>query len=101
MRLDAPRRTRYALPGLLAVTLAIAACSDTSEIGPGTVTSVRMDPDTMVVVLGQSDTAKAFPIDEQGSFIPGKTVLWVSTDPSVAAVDEDGVVTKRHCWGRC
>ncbi len=78
---------------LLAASLVLAACSDNTEIGPAAIVRVRVDPDTLRVVLGASDTAQAFPIDERGFYLPGTRVIWASNDETVATVDEDGVVT--------
>jgi len=69
------------------------ACSEKSEIGPGAVSTVRVDPDTLVVVLGLQDTLKAFPIDDKNAFLPNKTVTWASNAEGVATVDQDGTVT--------
>ena len=85
--------SRPALSILLAAVVGLAACSEKSEIGPGDITQVRVSPDTLVLVLGLSDTLKAFPIDERGSFLPDKAVAWASNDGSVVTVDADGLVT--------
>jgi adhesin/invasin len=85
--------SRYALPTLFAAALAMGACSDQSEIGPAEILEVRVDPDTLVLVLGFSDTLKAFPIDERGSFLPNRHIAWASGNDAIATVDEDGLVT--------
>jgi len=87
------RRAARLLLRLLAAVVIVAGCSDKSEIGPGAIVRVRVDPDTVRVVLGTSDTAQAFPLDERGSFLPGRRIVWSSNDESVATVDATGMVT--------
>ncbi|MEO8636065.1 MAG: hypothetical protein ABI587_12380 [Gemmatimonadales bacterium] len=75
---------------------AVAACSDASSIGPGSVITVRVVPDTMTLFFaaGQDTaTAQAFPLDDQGAFLPGKAITWATDDPLVAQVDSAGGVT--------
>jgi len=78
---------------LLATFLAVAGCSDKSEIGPGTLVSIRVDPDTVRLVLGASDTVKAFPLDDRNAFLPNRRVRWSSDDETVMIVDGTGMVT--------
>jgi len=87
------RRHAFLALRFLVATLVIAGCSDKTEIGPGAIVRVRVDPDTLQVVMGTSDTALAFPLDERGSFLPGRRVTWSSDDESVATVDAAGQVT--------
>ena len=102
MRPDAVRR--YSPPAAAAVGSArllllllsgsaLAACSDSSDIGPGSVITVRVVPDTITLLIGASDTAQAFPLDDQGAFLPSKQVVWSTTDPLVVMVDSQGTVT--------
>jgi len=93
MRPDLTRRFRSLFPALLLGALVSLGCSDKSEIGPGTVTTVRVDPDTLTLVVGLQGTVKAFPIDQRGSFLPNKTVQWSSQAAAIATVDADGLVT--------
>ncbi len=104
MRPDAVRRCSRAagtagIARLLLLLLsgsALAGCSDASDIGPGSVITVRVVPDTMTLFFaaGQDTaTAQAFPLDDLGAFLPGKTITWVTDDPLVAQVDSAGGVT--------
>lgn len=93
MRPVTTRRFRSLVPALLLGALVSAGCSEKSQIGPGSVTTIRVDPDTLVVVLGFQDTLKAFPLDHRGYFLPNKTVTWASTAEGVATVDANGTVT--------
>lgn len=87
------RRSPLAAFCLLAAFLVVAGCSDKTEIGPGSIVRVRVDPDTLRMVLRTSDTAKAFPLDDRGSFLPNRRVTWASSDETIAAIDADGIVT--------
>ena len=90
------RAVRVAHRLLLLGVSALLACSDVSDIGPGSVISVRVVPDTMTLFFaaGQDTaTAQAFPLDDQGAFLPGKTITWATDDPLVAQVDSAGGVT--------
>ncbi len=99
MRPDAVRRcspARFAGIARLLLLLggsALAACSDSSSIGPGSVIAVRVVPDTITLLNGGQDTAQAFPLDDQGAFLPGKTITWDTDDPLVAVVDSAGGIT--------
>ncbi len=88
------RRTRVAsrLLALLAVAGAVA-CSDSSSIGPRAITTLRIVPDSVNLVAGTSDSLSAFPLDQDGAFIPNRHVAWSSNNPLVADVDSTGRVT--------
>lgn len=89
----AVRRSRFLpLLALVAATIALG-CSDESSIGPKKITSVRITPDTVRMVVGEVDTVRGFAIDEDGAFIANKKVDFSSSNPSVATVDADGTVT--------
>lgn len=93
MRAAVVRRPRsLAALALLAATIALG-CSDSSTIGPGKVTLIRISPDTVRLVVGEVDTVRAFPIDDKGAFLAGKVVRWSSSNAAVATVDDDGTVT--------
>ncbi len=93
MRPVLTRRLRTLAPALLLGALISIGCSEKSEIGPGAVTTVRVDPDTLVLVLGLQDTLQAFPIDQRGYFLPNKPVTWASNAEGVATVDAEGTVS--------
>ncbi len=101
MRPDAVHRRSPAGPApasqvarlLLLLVGGAAACSDSSDIGPGSVISVRVVPDTITLLNGGQDTARAFPLDDQGAFLPGKRITWDTDDAGVAVVDSAGGIT--------
>ncbi|HXI19769.1 MAG TPA: Ig-like domain-containing protein, partial [Gemmatimonadales bacterium] len=88
----ARRRRRLALAALVVAGIGVG-CSDESAIGPGAVVTVRIVPDTIRLVLGKVDTARAFPLDQAGGYVVNKHATWASDDPLVATVDSAGLVT--------
>jgi Big-like domain-containing protein len=95
MRLFADRSSRRALAAsvLLGALITGLSCSDSSDIGPGSITAVRVTPDTLRVLLGLTDTALAFPLDQDHAFLPKKSITWSTTDPAIATVNDSGIVT--------
>jgi Bacterial Ig-like domain (group 2) len=95
MRYAAFRSSRRALRATLVIALVVAgiSCSDKSDIGPGRVVAVRVAPDTLRVILGRTDTARAFPLDGADAFIPRKSVTWAIADANIATINDSGVVT--------
>lgn len=96
MRPHAVRSSRRALTTGLMLALALGAlssCSDKSDIGPGGVARIRLVPDTLHVLLGRTDSARAFPLDEDNAFLPKTGVAWSTTDQTIATVNDSGVVT--------
>lgn len=96
MRHHAVRSSRRALTTGLVLALALgalASCSDKSDIGPGGVAKVRLVPDTLHVLLGRTDTARAFPLDQDNAFLPKSEVSWSTADQAIATVNDSGVVT--------
>jgi alpha-tubulin suppressor-like RCC1 family protein len=67
----------------------------TGTIVLGAVASVAVLPgDSGVVVpIGSRFQMTAIPRDAQGNVLPGRPVVWSSTDPSVATVSATGLVT--------
>jgi len=53
-----------------------------------TVTSSRTNP-----MVGQTAQLTATPTDAGGNALPGRAVTWTSSDPTVATVDANGLVT--------
>lgn len=95
MRLTADRSSRRARSAALLFGLILGglSCSDKSDIGPGGVSAVRLVPDTLHVLLGRVDSARAFPLDQDNAFLPRQGVRWATGDGSIATVNDSGVVT--------
>lgn len=80
---------RNAFPYLLFA--AISGCGDGPSAPPTPVASLKLSRDSATLVPGASVVLSASPFDAQGKSLT-RTVSWVSSDPSVAAV-VTGVVT--------
>ena len=60
--------------------------------------TIRLDSDAMeFTTLGETAWVNAEVLDAKGNGIPGATVLWSSSDPSIVKVDDTGAV---HAVGR-
>ena len=57
------------------------------------VASVSILPTTLSLLQGTTQTLVATPRDASGAPIPLRTVVWASTNPSIATVSPSGVVT--------
>jgi uncharacterized protein YjdB len=57
------------------------------------VASVQVLPDSFDVVVGATRALTAAPRDAHGGMLAGRTIVWSSSDPSVARVDAIGLVT--------
>ncbi|HEY6852944.1 MAG TPA: Ig-like domain-containing protein, partial [Gemmatimonadales bacterium] len=80
--------------GVIAVA-ALAACSKDNPVGPPVVTNVAVTPgaDTLIA-LGRTRQFSAVPKDANGNPVGGVTLVWHSSNPSVATVDSaTGIVT--------
>lgn len=80
-------------------TVKIAASSNgvsgfaTITILPKPVASVRVTPSERVIKVGQTFQFQAQPLDAGGNPLSGRVVTWSSADPTVATVDNTGLVT--------
>src|SRR5690606_32884395 len=83
------QRRRTLLPLVLALPV---ACSEVAVTAVD-VARVDIEPATPSVIAGQSITLRATLRDARGNPLSGREVEWFSTDPSVATVDGNGVVT--------
>lgn len=81
-----------ALPLLAACLTAIFACQEKS-ITIVDVMTVRVQPDSVSLSVGESARLSAAFLDADGNVLGGRTVQWSSSDASVATVDETGTVT--------
>lgn len=83
---------------LLALLCTVAACGGSSPSEPhdppgGGSTLVDISPDSAVLVTGDTIRFTAAVQDEGGATVPGATVTWSSSAPSVATVSDEGLVT--------
>ncbi|MGH7523830.1 MAG: YCF48-related protein [Gemmatimonadales bacterium] len=89
----APLRLRNA--ALVVALLGLATCQSHDAIAPGPVPVASISLTTSAVVIAPLErlTVTAVPRDSAGRELTGRTVTWTSSQPSLAAVDSDGVVT--------
>lgn len=64
----------------------------------GSTRAVRIEPPLGFVIPGDRLALQAIPVDEGGGIVEGRA-LWTSADPSIASVDQEGIVTG-HSVGR-
>ncbi|HXI34300.1 MAG TPA: Ig-like domain-containing protein [Gemmatimonadales bacterium] len=85
--------SRYAR--LLPLLVLVFACSKDNPVGPPVVTSVAVTPGTdTLIALGRTRQFSAVPQDANGNPVTGVTIVWRSSNPSVATVDSaTGIVT--------
>ncbi len=89
---------RRVSPQRLAICLSvlgclIGACSETGT-APASITSVQVSPDSATLTaVGQTQAFSATVGDAQGRVVPGVSVTWSSSDPTVATVDSAGLAT--------
>ena len=82
-------------PGAATITATSEGRSGTATISVSQVpvASVRVTPATLEVNAGRTGQLVAEPLDAAGNALPGRVVVWTSTNESVATVDDAGVVT--------
>lgn len=84
-------------PGVATMTVTIdgvAASSNVTVNAVGSVvTSVTVIPNPVSLIVGASSQLLATPRDAQGAAVAGKTIAWLSANPSVATVTPAGAVT--------
>ena len=86
------RGAATALVALVALS-PIAACGSDGGTAAETVQQVVIEPEAPAVPLGRTTQLSASVRDASGTPLAGRTILWASADPSIAAVNGDGVVT--------
>jgi len=80
--------------GATEVVATVGALSDTVPVTVrGPVASLEIVPDSAVVAEGGSVALAVVAMSADGSVLEGVEALWSSEDPTVATVDEEGVVT--------
>jgi uncharacterized protein YjdB len=57
------------------------------------VAAVNVTPPTASVVVGQTTTLSAQPVDANGAALSGRAIAWSTSNDKVATVDQSGVVT--------
>ena len=62
----------------------------------GPVADVAVDPPSVTVVVGKTARLGAVMHDESGTLLRGRPVFWESSNPGVASVSQDGVVTGKQ-----
>jgi photosystem II stability/assembly factor-like uncharacterized protein len=80
---------------LLAATLLLATCQGrvSGAPEPGPVATIALAATAVVIFPQQTLTLTATPHDSAGNLVPDQTVIWTSSQPSVATIDSHGVVT--------
>ena len=79
---------------IAAVGLALWACGETEPPEPPYVSSVTVEPDSVLVDFQKTATLTATVLDQYGETMQAD-VRWTSDDPDIATVDQTGVVTGR------
>lgn len=82
----------HAAIALLAVALA-AACNDTVTTPPRPVATVVVSPATRTLLTGDEQRYSARALDANGQDITDRTITWSSSNPTVASISTDGLVT--------
>ena len=62
------------------------------EIDPDNASAVIVNPHALTLILGVDET-RELTVSVEPIVLPDKSVTWTSSDPAVATVDENGVVT--------
>jgi len=87
---------RRRLAWLLAGTWLLAlACEKDLLFGPGPASAVRVAPDTVFLQVSDSATLSGVVVDSAGSALLDLHVTWTSSEPDVATVSADGIVTAK------
>lgn len=83
---------------LVVIGLVTAACGegDTTTSPPPQqtpVVSVSVEPSTLTLAVGQTGNLTAAARDASGAALPGRTITWSTSDPTIATTSSAGVVT--------
>ena len=84
---------------VLVVAAVAVACDDAGPmdpVGSPPVWRVEVNPDTVVLTVGQSHTLVARTFAQDSTVLTGRTVTWISADTTLASVGADGVVRARR-----
>jgi len=85
---------RKSFAASLLLVVGILSCSSPTE--PAAVATVTVTPNTITLVSGTTTTLTAATLDAKGHVLANRAISWRSSDPSVATVDANGVVTARY-----
>ncbi|PYP43143.1 MAG: hypothetical protein DMD43_00350, partial [Gemmatimonadetes bacterium] len=85
-------RARLAAGTLLAISIGCTT-SDTGVADVLLVASVEVTPASSDVLLGSTRQLEATPKTSGGVAVPGRTVVWSSSNPSIASVSSSGLVS--------
>ncbi len=85
------RSTRFGV--LLVACLLVTAACDDEVMGTGAVASVEIAPDSSAIPVERTVQLTATTRNMEGNVLTGRTVIWSSTDESIATVDAAGLVT--------
>jgi uncharacterized protein YjdB len=78
---------------LVPAVLLGSACGVTDTDEPKPVASIAVTPKTLQVAAGGTAALDATVTDDAGNVIRGRRVVWASSNPSIATVSANGVVT--------
>jgi lamin tail-like protein len=87
-------RRVFAFPLLLAASSFIASCGgdDPAAPPPPVLTTVNVTLPAATITMGQTTTATAAGLDQNGAPIAAGTISWSSSAPAIATVDASGLV---------
>lgn len=89
-----PRRRRISSSlAVLALAVLTAAGCDSSTGNDDSIASLSVNPETPVMHIGNVQQLVATPATSSGKILEGKTIAWSSSNPAVATVDGNGLVT--------
>lgn len=78
---------------LAVVTMVSCDANVVPQIDEDDIASIRIAPATLDLPVGQSIDLQAVALDATGALLAGVAIQWQTGDPSVASIDQDGVVT--------
>src|SRR5688572_29929872 len=82
---------------LVGGALTFSACSKGEGAldppNPTTVTSIAVSAPSTTTEVGSTLQASATPLNSSGNAVSGKTLQWSTTDPTVASVSQNGLIT--------
>lgn len=89
-----PRRRRISSSlAVLALAVLTAAGCDSSTGNDDSIYSLSVNPETPVMHIGNVQQLVATPATSSGKILEGRTAAWSSSNPAVATVDGNGLVT--------